>query len=63
MLRKDIVMRTKFTNAGQLDTYKAPQEKRIEINKKYNSGTFTRFELYKMYPDYITYIDKLYDKD
>ena len=63
MLRKDIIMRTKFTNAGQLYTNKAPQDKRIEINQKYNSGEFTRFELYKMYPDYIAYIDKLYDKD
>lgn len=56
-------MRTKFTNAGQLDTYKAPQDKRIEINQKYNSGEFTIFQLYQMYPGYGPYIDKLSAKD
>ena len=63
MLRKDIVMRTKFTNAGKLFTEKAPIEKRIKITEMYNSGKYTKFELYKMYPAYIAYIDKLYDKD
>ena len=63
MLRKDIVMRTKFTNAGKLYTDKAPLEKRTEITKMFKSGKYTRFELYEMYPAYIAYIDKLYDKD
>ena len=63
MLRKDIVMRTKFTNAGKLNTEKAPVEERIKITEMYNSGKFTRFKLYEMYPAYIAYIDKLYDKD
>lgn len=56
-------MRTKFTNAGKLYTDKAPVEERIKIAEMYNSGKYTRFELYKMYPTYIAYIDKLYDKD
>lgn len=56
-------MRTKFTNAGKLNTEKAPVEERIKITEMYNSGKFTRFKLYEMYPAYIAYIDKLYDKD
>ena len=63
MLRKDIVMRTKFTNAGQLITNKAPQEKRTEITKMYNSGEYTIFDLYKMYPGYGPFIDKLGAQD
>ena len=56
-------MRTKFTNAGQLITNKAPQEKRTEITKKYNSGEYTIFDLYKMYPGYGPFIDKLDAQD
>ena len=63
MLRKDIVMRTKFTDAGKLYTDKSPLEKRTEITKMFKSGKYTRFKLYEMYPEYIAYIDKLYDND